>query len=79
MISSFLISTYPISPLRTEAERYLSRFKQTGQERLWIRSFNAAQNLNTAAHIALLAVASAAVITKSDCSCRCLKSFKRIA
>lgn len=65
--------------LRTEAERYNSRFKLTGQERLWVHSLNAAQNLNTVAHIALLAVASAAVITKSDCSYRCLKSVKRIA
>ena len=42
--------------LRTEAERYNSRFKQTGQERLWVHSFDAAQNLNSVAHIALLAV-----------------------
>lgn len=65
--------------LRTEAERYNSRFKQTGQERLWVHSFNAAQNLNSAAHIALLAVALAAIVTKSDSSYRCLKSVKRTA
>ena len=73
------VSFKKIYALRTEAERYNSRFKQTGQERLWVHSFKAAQNLNTVAHIALLAVASAAVITKSDCSYRCLKSVKRIA
>ena len=68
-----------IYALRTEAERYNARFKQTGQERLWIRSFIAAQNLNTIAHIALLAVASAAVSFKFDASIRGLKSAKRYA
>ena len=73
------ISFKKIYALRTEAERYNARFKQTGQERLWVRSFNAAQNLNTIAHIALLAVASAAVSFKSEVSVRCLKSAKRYA
>lgn len=65
--------------LRTECERYNSRFKATGQERLWIRSFASAKNLNSIAHIALLAVATAAVFTQTDISYRCLKSVKRIA
>ena len=65
--------------LRTECERYNSRFKAAGQERLWVRSFTAAQNISSIAHIALLAVAAAAVITQSKQSCRCLKSVKRIA
>ncbi len=73
------ISFKKIYALRTEAERYNARFKQTGQERLWIRSFIAAQNLNTIAHIALLAVASAAVSFKFDASIRSLKSAKRYA
>lgn len=73
------ISFKKLYALRTEAERYNSRFKQTGQERLWVHGFNAAQNLNSVAHIALLAVALASVVTKSDCSYRCLKSLKRIA
>ncbi len=68
-----------IYALRTEAERYNSRFNQTWQERLWVHSFKAARNLNTVAHIALLSVAFAAVVAKSDFSVRCLKSFKRIA
>lgn len=68
-----------IYALRSEAERYNSRFKVTGQERLWVHSFHAAQNLNTIAHIALLAVAVAATVTKSECSYRCLKSVKRTA
>jgi hypothetical protein len=68
-----------IYALRTEAERYNSRFKDTGQERLWVHSIRPAQNLNTIAHIALLAVAVAATVTKSECSYRCLKSVKRTA
>ena len=65
--------------LRTECERYNSRFKSTGQERLWVRNGKSAENLNTIAHISLLAIALASVITKSDVSYRCLKSVKRIA
>lgn len=73
------ISFKKIYSLRTEAERYNSRFKQTGQERLWVRSFNAAQNLNSIAHIALLSIAYAAIVTKAQQSYRCFKSVKRIA
>ena len=65
--------------LRTECERYNSRFKATGQERLWVRNFNSAQNLNSFAHIALLAVAIAAVKSKSDISYRAIFSLKRDA
>lgn len=65
--------------LRSECERYNSRFKSTGQERLWVRNFNGVQNLNTIAHISLLAIAISSVITKSDVSYRAIKSVKRIA
>ncbi len=65
--------------LRTECERYNSRFKSTGQERLWVRSRQSAANLNTIAHISLLAIALAAVITGASASYRCTKSVKRIA
>jgi len=65
--------------LRTECERYNSRFKATGQERLWVRNGKSAANLNTVAHISLLAIAVAAVITKSNISYRSLKSVKRVA
>ncbi len=70
------VSFKKIYALRTEAERYNARFKQTGQERAWVHSFNAVQNLNTIAHIALLAVAIAATVTQSDYSVRCLKALK---
>jgi hypothetical protein len=65
--------------LRTECERYNSRFKSFGQERLWVRNKKSAENLNTVAHISLLAIAVAAVVTQSNVSYRCLKSVKRVA
>jgi IS5 family transposase len=65
--------------LRTECERYNSRFKSTGQERLWVHNQNSAQNLNSIAHISLLAIALAAVVTQSAISYRCTKSVKRVA
>ena len=65
--------------LRTECERYNSRFKSTGQERLWVRNKKSAQNLNTIAHISLLAVAVAAIVTQSKLSYRQLKSLARAA
>ena len=68
-----------IYSLRTECERYNSRFKSTGQERLWVRNGNSAENLNSIAHISLLAVALAAVVTQSRISYRCTKSMMRIA
>ena len=73
------ISFKKIYALRSEAERYNSRFKATGQERLWVKNFKAAQNLNTISHIALLAVAYAAIVTKSEKSYRSLKDNKRLA
>ena len=48
--------------LRTECERYNSRFKASGQERLWVHNGASAANLNTLAHISALAVALAAVL-----------------
>jgi hypothetical protein len=46
------ISFKKIYALRTEVERYNARFKQTGQECMWVHDFNAVQNLNSVAHIA---------------------------
>lgn len=64
--------------LRTECERYNSRFKATGQERFWVRNANSAANLNTLAHISALAVALAAVTFGSH-SYRAAKSLRRSA
>ncbi|BAL00638.1 hypothetical protein OBV_34390 [Oscillibacter valericigenes Sjm18-20] len=65
--------------MRTECERYNSRFKATGQERLWVRSGESAANLNTLAHISALAVACAAVLTTGIHSCRSRKASRRAA
>ena len=67
-----------IYALRTECERYNSRFKSTGQERLWVRNGNSAANLNTLAHISALTVALAAVLHGSH-SYRSAKQFRRSA
>ena len=66
-----------IYALRSECERYNSRFKGTGQERLWVRNLNSAANLNTIAHITALAVASSAVFSKSSHSYRSWKALRR--
>ena len=65
--------------LRTECERYNSRFKGTGQERMWVRNKSSVTNLNTVAHISLLAIAVAAVSTCSGRPYRRLKAAKRSA
>lgn len=65
--------------LRSECERYNSRFKASGQERLWVHNGNAAANLNSIAHIAALTVALAAVASKRISSYRSLKSLRRSA
>lgn len=67
-----------IYALRTECERYNSRFKSTGQERLWVRNGTSAANLNTLAHISALAVALAAVLHGSH-SYRSVKQLRRSA
>lgn len=74
--SKYFKATYS---LRTECERYNSRFKNTGQERMWVRNKSSVTNLNTLAHISLLAVAVAATASQSGQSYRKLKSVKRTA
>ena len=68
-----------IYSLRTEAERYNSRVKQAGCERVFVRNENSVKNLNSIAHIALLAIAIATVSLKKNVSYRSVKSVKRIA
>lgn len=65
--------------LRTECERYNSRFKNTGQERAWVRNKSSVANLNTLAHISLLAVAIAVIAAGAGQSYRKIKTVKRIA
>lgn len=68
-----------IYALRTECERYNSRFKYTGQERSWVRNQKSVTNMNTVAHISLLAIAIAAYITQQKSLYRKSKTAKRVA
>ena len=64
--SPFFKSIYS---LRTESERYNSRWKNLNTDKASVRSLTAIQNLNTVGHICLLAVALAAVKSgKTNCS-----------
>lgn len=65
--------------LRTECERYNSRFKSTGQERLWVCNEISAANLNTISHISLLSIALAAVVTRRSTAMRSPKKLLRSA
>lgn len=65
--------------LGTECERYNSCFKYTGQERVWVRSQKSVANMNTIAHISLLAIAVTAYITQQKTLYRKCKTAKRIA
>ena len=67
-----------IYALCTECERYNSRFKASGQERLRVRNGSSAANLNTVAHISALAVALAAVLHGSH-PYRSAKQLRRSA
>jgi hypothetical protein len=73
------ISFKSIYSLRTEAERYNSRFKLTGCERVFVRNENSVKNLNTLAHISLLTIAIATVSLQKPISHRATKSVKRLA
>ena len=73
------ISFKTIYALRTECERYNSRFKDTAQERMWVRNMNSVTNLNTIAHIALLTIAITAVTTNRKPSVRSRKALFRSA
>ena len=65
--------------LRSECERYNSRFKDTGQARLWIHNGSSAENLNTIAHITALTIALAAVSFNLRHSYRSRKALRRAA
>ena len=65
--------------LRTECERYNSRFKSTGQERLWVCNEFSAANLNSISHIALLSIALTAIVTRRSAAMRSPKKLLRSA
>lgn len=65
--------------LRPECERYNSRFKDTGQARLWIHNDSSAENLNSIAHIAALTIILTAISFKLDHSYKSRKALRRAA
>ncbi len=68
-----------IYSLRTESERYNSRWKNLNTDKASVRNMASIENLNTIGHICLLAVAVAAVKSgKTDCI-KSLKNLKKSA
>ena len=64
---------------RTWCERYNSRFKASGNARLWVRSMDAVANMNILTHVALLAVALCAVLNNRLKDMKCIQALKRSA
>lgn len=74
--SKFFKSIYA---LRTESERYNSRFKNLNLEQAYVRTKKAVTNLNTLGHICLLLVAITAVKLNSVDNIRSLSNLKKSA
>jgi hypothetical protein len=68
-----------IYSLRTESERYNSRWKSLNTDKASVRSMAAIENLNTIGHICLLALAVAAVKSGKTNCLKSLKNFKQSA
>nr|WP_250160245.1 transposase [Caloranaerobacter azorensis] len=68
-----------IYALRTESERYNSRWKNLNLEKAYVRNINSVSNLNTLGHISLLALALAAI--KDGCidKIKSLTGYKKLA
>ena len=74
--SSYFKSIYS---LRTESERYNSRWKNLNTDKASVRNMAAVENINTIGHICLLALAIAAIKSgKTDCL-KSLRNFKKSA
>ncbi len=63
--------------MRTESERYNSRFKNLNLETPSVRNMRSIENQNTLGHICLLAVALAAILTNKGDMLRSLSNLKR--
>lgn len=63
--------------LRTESERYNSRWKNLNLEKPTVRNINSITNLNTLGHITLLSLALAAIADNQKDKIRSLSKFKR--
>lgn len=68
-----------IYSLRTESERYNSRWKKLNNERAYIRNINSISNLNTVEHIYLLTTAIASIKSDNSDKTRSLSELKRTA
>jgi len=68
-----------IYALRTESERYNSRWKNLNTDKASVRSIAAIENLNTIGHICLLALAIAAVKSGKTSCLKSLRNFKKSA
>lgn len=73
------ISFKKIYALRSESERYNARFKTSSNERIWVHSLKATQNLISITHFALLLVSFSAINSKNKTSYRAYKSLQRVA
>lgn len=65
-----------IYSLRTESERYNSRWKNLNTDKASVRNMAAVENLNTVGHICLLALAVAAAKSKKIDCMKSLRNFK---
>lgn len=63
--------------MRTESERYNSRFKNLNLENASVRNKRSVSNLNTLSHICLLAVAIASILTNKGDNLRSLSNLKQ--
>jgi len=68
-----------IYALRTESERYNSRWKNLNLEKAYVRNINSVSNLNTLGHICLLALALAAIKDGYIDKIKSLKEYKKVA
>jgi transposase len=66
-----------IYALRTESERYNSRWKNLNLEKPTVRNIKSISNLNTIGHITLLALALAAIADGATDQIRSLSKFKK--
>ncbi|WP_243124211.1 hypothetical protein [Clostridium tyrobutyricum] len=66
--------------MRTESERYNSRWKKLNNERAYVvKNINSVSNLNTVGHICLLTTAIAAIKSGNSDKTRSLSGLKRTA
>ena len=68
-----------IYSLRTESERYNSRWKNLNLEKAHVRNISSVSNLNTLGHISLLALATATIKDEYVNKLKSLSGYKKVA